>query len=99
MKAVVPEFINSEGPRREPVAGTAHGLDQAVVAEFFQRLAQPTDVYVDGALFDVDVAAPDAIQQLLARVHALGMRHEESEHAVLGGTQRHGAFTRAHALA
>src|SRR5678815_1315742 len=78
---------------REPVAGATNGLDQPVVTEFLQRLAQATDVHVDGALLDVDVAAPDAIQQLLARVHAFGVRHEEGEHAVLGWTERDGAFS------
>jgi hypothetical protein len=55
-------------------------------------------VDVDRAFFHVDIAAPDAVEQLLACVHALGMRHEEREHPVFGGAQRHGSLARAHAL-
>src|SRR4051812_46641221 len=100
-KAVVPESMSlrSEGTRGEAVTRAAHRLDQPVVAEFFQCLAQPADVYVDGTFLDIHVSAPDAIQQLLACVHALRMRHEEREHAVLRGPQSDGAFTGADALA
>src|SRR5690349_17310522 len=100
-KAVVPEFMTSllEGTRREAIAGAAHRLDQPVVAGLFQRLAEPPDVDIDRALFDVHIAAPDAIEQLFARVHALGMGHEEREHAVLGGAEHHGALACADALA
>ena len=40
---------------------------------------------IDGALFHVHAAAPDVVQQLGARIDALGMGHEEVQQAVLGG--------------
>ena len=79
-------------PRRKAIARTAHGLYQPVVAEVLERLAQPSDVHVDGTLLDVHIAAPDAVEQLLAAVDALRVRHEELEQPVLGRTERHGAF-------
>src|ERR1700691_2700097 len=60
------------------VAGTADGFYQIfrVVSE---RHPQPSDLHVDGALFNEYVVAPDVIQQLFAAVHAAGMGHEEFE--------------------
>ena len=52
-----------------------------------ERDAQAADVHVDRALLDVDVVAPHLIEQLRARVHALGPRHEELEQAKLRGSQ------------
>src|SRR6516225_1588312 len=75
------------GPRREPIARAADRLHEAIVTEILERLAQPPDMHVDGALLHVDVAAPDTVEQLIARVDALGVRHEELEHAVFGRTQ------------
>src|ERR1700755_1870071 len=47
-------------------------------------------MHVDRAFFHVNVAAPDAIQELVTSVDTLRMSHEELEHAVLSGSQRHG---------
>ena len=58
-----------------------HGLNEPVVALSGKRLAQPADVDVDGALLDVDAAAPDPIEKLAAGEDALGVTHEEVEHA------------------
>ena len=60
-----------------------HRLHEAVESVSGQRLAQPADVHVDGALLDVDVAAPHPVEKLAAGEHALGMAHEEMEHAEL----------------
>ena len=49
-----------------------------------ERLAQALDVHVDRALLDEHVVAPDAVEQLRAAVHALGMRHEEVQQPELG---------------
>ena len=51
--------------------------------------AQAADVDVDGAGLDVDVRAPDRVEQLLAREHAAGVLHEVVEQAKLGGAQVH----------
>jgi len=66
------------------VADTAHGFDERGAVGRRQRLAQALDVHVDGALLDEDVVAPDAVQQLRARVHAVGVPHEEVQQAELG---------------
>jgi acyl CoA:acetate/3-ketoacid CoA transferase len=44
-----------------------------------ERLAQAQHVNIDGALFDEHVVAPDAVEQLGAREHALGMAQEVPE--------------------
>src|ERR1700736_911088 len=49
-----------------------------------------------GALVDIDVAAPDAVEQLLAREHAARALHEELEQAELGGPERHFAAGAGH---
>src|SRR5271165_2141850 len=68
----------------ERVAGAAHGADRILLAARVEQFAQPADMHVDGALVDVDVAAPDAVEQLLAREHAARMLQEELEQAVFG---------------
>ena len=74
--------------RDEPVAAAAHGFDHPVRAERLQREAQPADVDVDRALLDVDVIAPHLVEQLRARVHALGPRQEEAQQPEFGGPER-----------
>src|SRR3979490_3400737 len=73
---------------REPVvqrvAGAAHGADRILLAAGIEQLAQAADMYVDGALVDIDVAAPDAVEQLLAAEHAAGMLEEEFQQAIFG---------------
>ena len=59
-----------------------------VLAEGLERLAQAPDVDVDRALLDVDVVAPDLVEQLRAAVHALGVRQEEVQQAELGRAER-----------
>jgi hypothetical protein len=50
----------------ERIAGAAHGADRVGLMAAVERLAQAADVDVDGALVDVDVGAPHAVEQLLA---------------------------------
>src|SRR5207302_5735626 len=88
-----------DGARREAITRAADRLYEAIVPEFLERLAQTADVHVDGAFLHVHVAAPDAIEQLIARVHALGVRHEELEHAVLGRPERDRARAHHHPMA
>ena len=52
-----------------------------------KRLAQSPNVNIDGALFDIDVRTPDAIEKLGATVNALGMGHEKVQQAVFGGSE------------
>ena len=70
--------------RGEAIAAAAYGLDQPVVTARFESLAQPPDVHVHRAFLHENVVTPDLIQQLRARVDALGMRHEEVQQPKLG---------------
>src|SRR6185369_17924142 len=69
------------------VAGAAHGADRILLAAEIEQLAQAADVDVHGALVDIDVAAPDAVQELLAAEHAAGMLQEKLQQAIFGGTE------------
>src|SRR5712664_2122176 len=67
----------------EAIARSAHRFDQPIVAGRCERLAQPADVDVHGALLDEDMGAPDFVEQLSAAIHALNVGHEEMQHAEL----------------
>src|SRR5664279_364649 len=66
------------------VAGAADGADRVLLAGGVEQLAQPADVDVDGALIDIDVAAPDAVEQLLAGKHPARMLEEKFKQTILG---------------
>src|SRR3546814_3923470 len=61
---------------REPVSRAAYGLHHPIIAERFERLAQATDMHVDGALLDIDVLAPHAVEPLLPGVNAVRMAED-----------------------
>ena len=52
-----------------------------------KRLAQATNVNVDGALFNEHVLAPDFVEQARPGEHSAGVRHEEMQKTKLGGPQ------------
>ncbi len=52
-----------------------------------QRLAKTPDMHVDGAGLDIDVRAPDRVQQLLAAEHPAGMLDQVVEQAEFGRPQ------------
>ena len=68
----------------EGIAGAADGADRIRLAGGVEGLAQAADMDVDGALVDVDVAAPDAVEELLAREDPPGLSHQELEQLELG---------------
>jgi len=86
-------------PDRATVARPAHCLDQAVARKGLERLAEPADVDVHRALLDIDVSAPDPIQHLAPRVHALGVLHEELQQTILGWPERHCLVACRHPMA
>src|SRR6202022_4038733 len=86
------------GSCRESIARSSNRLYEAIVPEFFERLAQTSNVHVDGALFHVDVATPDPVKELITGVNPLGVCHEELEHAVLSGAQRYGPVGHHHSM-
>ena len=50
----------------EGITGPAHGADGILLTTRIEQFAQAADMHVDRALINVDVAAPDAVEQLLA---------------------------------
>src|SRR5580704_15355247 len=66
------------------VAGAAHGADRIDGVAAVERLAQAADMDVDGALVDIDVAAPHPVEQLLAGKNPAGAFHQVFEQAELG---------------
>src|SRR5260370_8850329 len=71
-------------PAVEPVAGAAYGADRILLAARVEQFAQPADMHIHGALVDIDVAAPDAVEQLLAAEHPARMLQKEFQQPVLG---------------
>src|SRR5262249_39699925 len=71
----------------EGVAGAADGADRVLLAADVEQLAQAADMHVDGTFVDVDVAAPDAVEQLLTGEHAARMLQEEFEQAIFGRSE------------
>src|SRR5436190_13480787 len=76
-------------PLVERIAGATHGADRVGGAAAVERAAQASDMHVDGALIDIDVAPPHAVEQLLARVDAARTLHQELEQAELGRPKMH----------
>src|SRR6266700_3646636 len=68
----------------ERVAGAAHGADRILLAARIEQFAQAADMHVDRTLIDIDVAAPDTVEQLLAAEHAARMLQEELQETILG---------------
>src|ERR1700730_17326559 len=71
-------------PIIQRVAGAAHGADRILLAARVEQFAQPSDVHVHGPLVDIDVAAPDALEQWPAAEPAARMRQKKSELPVFG---------------
>src|ERR1700684_1382903 len=82
----------------ERVAGAAHGADRIDGVAAVERLAQAADMDVDGALVDIDVAAPHAVEPLLAGAHPGGALHQEFEQPKLGRPEIDRAGRARHAL-
>src|SRR3546814_793230 len=83
---------------REAVTRPAYGLHQRIDAVGFQRLAQAPDVHIDRTLLDIHIATPYVVEQLRARVHALGMGHEKMQQAVFGWPDLDRVLAREYAM-
>src|SRR5271170_3464061 len=75
----------------ERVARAAYGADRILLTTGIEQFTQPSDMHVHRTLIDIDVAAPDAVEQLLAAEHAAGMLQEKFKQAVLGRSKIHRA--------
>src|ERR1700722_1546527 len=85
-------------PIVERIAGAADGADRIDGVAAVERLAQPADMDVDGALVDIDVRAPHPVEQLLAGEHPAGAFHQELKQAELGRAEIDRAGRARHAL-
>src|SRR6267154_2254632 len=74
-------------PVIQRIARAAHGADRILLAVRVEQFAQAPDVHIHGALVDIDVASPDAVEQLLAAEHPAGMLQEKLQQAIFGGTE------------
>src|SRR5688572_21952359 len=92
------KLVRAAEPFVERIAGAAHGADRVRGTAAVERAAQAADMDVDGALVDIDVAAPDAVEQLAAREHAAGALHQELEQLELGRLEMHFAALARDAL-
>src|SRR5438477_11907368 len=54
----------------ETIAAAAHGLDHLMHAVRLERETEPTDMNVDRSLLDINVIAPNLVQQLREAVDA-----------------------------
>src|SRR5690606_11408857 len=63
--------------RRETVSGAAYCFYVGFVPGGFQRFAQAPDMHVYRAFLDKNMVAPHLVEQLGARKHTFGMRHEK----------------------
>ncbi len=57
------------------VASPPHGAQRIISPRRHQRLAQPPHMHIHRPAVDIDVAAPDPVQKLLAREHAARAFH------------------------
>src|SRR5450631_3158722 len=73
---------------REPIvqgiAGAAHGADRILLTAGVEQFAEPPDMHVHRAFIDVNIAAPYAVEQLLAAEHPSWMLQEKFQQPVLG---------------
>src|ERR1700712_3738942 len=74
-------------PIIQRISCAAHGADRVLLAFRVEQFAQATDVHVHSALVDINVAAPDAVEQLLAAEDAARMLQEKFQQAIFGGTE------------
>src|SRR4051794_31699497 len=71
----------------EGISGASHGADRILLAGGIEQFSQASDMNVHRALVDVDVAAPDAVEQLLAAEYAARVLQEEFQQAILGRSE------------
>ena len=64
--------LDSTGIFVQRIARRADGADQLGLSVRVDRLAQPPDMHIDGAQFDVAVLAPHAVEQALVLESAAG---------------------------
>src|SRR5437868_5274165 len=74
-------------PVIEGIAGAPDGAYRILFAAGVELFAQAPDMHIDGALVDIDIAAPDAVEQLLAAEYPSRMLQKKFQQTVLGRPQ------------
>ena len=74
---------------REPVANATNRLDYAFAPGRPQQSAQPQNVHVHGALFDVDPATPDTIKQLRSIKRSIRVAQQKLQQPEFSWTDVH----------
>ena len=69
------------------IADAAHGVDEAGFAVLLQLGAQGADVDFQDVRLAVEILAPDAIHNQIAREHLPGIAQEEDEQVEFAGGQ------------
>ena len=70
-------LLSSLAPDREAVAAASNGLNELMVTAGLEGFAKVADMHIDRPLADMNVSAPDEIEQLVTTVNAFRMGHEE----------------------
>src|SRR5260370_1142837 len=82
-------LLHFRKPVIQRVAGAAHGADRILLAARVEQFAQPPDMHIHGAFVDIDIAAPDAVEQLLAAEHPARVLQKKLQQPVFGRSRSH----------
>src|SRR5690348_7394018 len=82
----------------EGVSRSADRADDIETATTIERFAQAADMDIDGAQLDLGIAAPHAIEQLLAREDTAGPLEEKAQKAELGRAEMDRRVAARHAM-
>ena len=66
------------------VTRTAHGSDRVTMCPCLERFSQTAHMYIDRAAINIDIAAPDAVEQLFTAPHPAWALHECGQKPELG---------------
>src|SRR5882757_3592338 len=89
----------SSGIVVERVPSGPHGPNQLGLAVEVDRLAHPANMHVDGPDLNVAIAAPDRVEQSLAREDSPGMFEEMAQQPEFGRPERDGPPGALHLVA
>src|ERR1043165_2933067 len=84
-----PDLSRLAEPLVERVAGAAHSTDGIGCPPAVERAAPAADGPVDSTPVDIAVAAPPAVEQLLAGIDPAGILHQELEQTKFGRPEMH----------
>src|SRR5580658_9928623 len=87
-------WLDRLGVKRVP--GRAHRTNEIKFRFPIDRLAQAADMHVHRARLDMNIRAPDRIQQFLAGKNPARMLHEKFKQTEFSGPQMHGAAIALH---